>query len=101
MIEVLRSSTVCNAEHDSDTRHQAKHIAAVVVCGRASPTRSESRQSNESAFDSSCMSLEFHDLALKKTLRCRRYGKSEESQKLKGAKDFMDSLHKHSYGTIV
>ena len=30
-----------------DTRHQAKHVAAVVACCRASPTRSGSRQRNE------------------------------------------------------
>ena len=40
------------------TRRQAKHMAAVVVCCR-SPTRSRSRQSNESAVDSSCESLAF------------------------------------------
>ena len=41
-----RSRIVCNAE---DTRDPAKHFAAVVVCCGASPTRSRSKQSNESA----------------------------------------------------
>ena len=52
-----RSRIVCNAKDAKDTRDQAKHIAAVVVCCRASPNRSRSRQSNESAVDSSRTSL--------------------------------------------
>ena len=42
-----------------DTRGLAKHVAAVVVCCRISPKRSRSRQSNESAVDTSCASLAF------------------------------------------
>ena len=38
-----RSRIVCNA---LDTRDQAKHVVAVVVCCRASPKRSRNRQSN-------------------------------------------------------
>ena len=41
-----------------------------------------------------------HDLALKKTQRGRRYGKSAESRKLTRARDYLDSAQKHC-GTIV
>ena len=41
------------------------------------------------------------DLALKKTQRSQRVGKSEESQKLKRGKDYFDSAQKHNCGTIV
>ena len=42
-----------------------------------------------------------HDAALKNTQRDRRYGKSAESQKLKRARDYFDSVQKHHCGTIV
>ena len=55
-----RSRVVCDAAINAhDIPDQAEHIAALVVCCRASPTRSESRKRNESAVDVSCTSLDF------------------------------------------
>ena len=42
-----------------------------------------------------------HGLSLKSTRLGRRYGKSEESQKLKKARNYSVSAHKHNCGTIV
>ena len=42
-----------------------------------------------------------HGLALKNTQMARRNGKSEESKKLKRAKDYLDSAHKQHCRTIV
>ena len=81
--------------------YQAKHSAAVVVCYKALPKISTSRQSNESLGGSSCTVPGSHDLALKKTRRGRRYGNSAEPRTLERVRDFLDSAQKHNCGTIV
>ena len=42
-----------------NARDQAKHFAAVVVCCRALPKSSRSRQRSESAVDTSCTSMAY------------------------------------------
>ena len=54
-----RSKIVCNAKGAQDTLDQAKHFAAVVACYKASPTRSRSRQRNESTNNTPCTYLAF------------------------------------------
>ena len=54
-----QSRIVCTAEDAFDARVQATHFAAVLVCCRASPTRSTIRQSIALAVDASCTSLTF------------------------------------------
>ena len=100
-VKFQRSRIVCDTKDAQDTRDQAKHFAAVVVCCKTSPKSSRSKQSNESTVDPSRTSLAFMTKHWKNTQKARRYGKSEESHKLKRAKDYLDSARKHHCGTIV
>ena len=58
-----RSRIVFNANHALNIKDQAEPFAAVVASYRASPKRSRSKQSNESAVITSCTSLAQFSLA--------------------------------------
>ena len=57
--EVSKIEDSVQCQKCSRYRDQANMFAAVVVCYRALPKRSRSKQSNESAVDSSCTSVAF------------------------------------------
>ena len=57
--EIQRSKIVFNAQYDFNIKDQAKHFVRVEACYKAFPRRSSSRQSNDSAVDSSCTSMAF------------------------------------------
>ena len=69
-----------------NARDQAKHFAAVVVCCRALPKRSRSRQSNKSAVDTSCTSMAYK-IQQEEIPKWLTLWKSEGSQKLKRTED--------------
>ena len=81
-VKFQRSRIVRNAKNVYDARIHAKRVAAVVVCCRASPPRSRSRQSNESAVDSSCTSLTVEKYTIGSTLwKIWRIAKSQKSNR--------------------
>ena len=93
-----RSRIVCNAKDAQESKDQAKHVAAVVVFFRASPTRTRSTQSNESAVDTSCTSLAF---MIEHWKTPKEVHAMEILKNHKNSKDYLDSAKKHNCGTIV
>ena len=77
-----------------------KHFAVEVVCYEHSEeVKMQSKQRTSCRFMTYVTGT--RGLSLKSTRLGRRYGKSEESQKLKKARNYSVSAHKHNCGTIV
>ena len=93
-MKLQRSKMVFNATYAENIIDQAKHFVLVVVCYKALPRRSRSRQNNESTVASSCTSLEFTSYHSKGSMSWEigRITKTQKSRRL---------LQKHNFGTIV
>ena len=85
------------------TKDQTEHVRLLIVCYKALPRMSRSRQSNESAVDSSCTSLSIHDIYSfeKKTKEAGAMRSRQNHKNPKEPESDLDSAQKHNYGTIV
>ena len=100
--ESSRSRAVCDAAINAhDIPDQAEHIAALVVCCRASPTSSENRQRNESAVDVSCMYVFGFLIQIRQIPKRSDVVENLKKRNSTDRKFSLNSAHKHNCSTIM
>ena len=90
-----RLRIVCNAEDvQRSTRSWMYCVCGRFLQGTTDDVQMQAKHRIRSRFIMYVPGI--HDSALNNTQCGRRHGKSEESRKLTGAKDSLDSVHKHN-----
>ena len=87
------------AAGDREHRKQVEHCQIHALRGSTEEVKKQAEQRINSRFIMYVLGV--HTSALKNIPRGRRCGHSSESQKLKRAGDYLDSVKTHSCGTIV